>query len=117
MTAPPNEKEPNGGDYWRQMVFYKLLIENFTEKNWKVNLGMFDFIQKNKLGEYKQVVVPVYLKDEEIVVTQLKDSYTKIMNHEFDIGCGKETCHWCNFAKRYELILPEDEDQLEIYDA
>jgi DNA helicase II / ATP-dependent DNA helicase PcrA len=28
LTAAPNEKEPNGGDYWRQMVFYKLLLEN-----------------------------------------------------------------------------------------
>ncbi|MFX6035753.1 hypothetical protein ABTE74_20440, partial [Acinetobacter baumannii] len=24
----PNEKEPNGGDYWRQAVFYKILVDN-----------------------------------------------------------------------------------------
>ncbi len=113
MTAPPNEKEPLGGDYWRQMVFYKLLIENYEDRNWRVNMGMFDFVQKNKNGEYKQVVVPIFAQDEEIVRGQLKDAYARIMNHEFDRGCGKETCHWCNFAKRYELIRPAEEVEID----
>ncbi len=115
-TAPPNEKEPLGGDYWRQMVFYKLLLENYEERNWNVKLGMFDYIQKSKSGEYKQIVVPVFAKDEEIVRGQLKDTYGRIMNHEFDKGCGKETCHWCNFARRYELIRPDYENVIEIDD-
>ncbi len=117
MTAPPNEKEPNGGDYWRQMVFYKLLLENYEEKRHKVTMGTFDFVQKSKNGSYRQVVIPVYEKDELIVRGQLKDVYNRIMNHEFDRGCGKETCHWCNFAKRYELIRPNADDTVEIDDA
>ena len=116
MTAAPNEKEPLGGDYWRQMVFYKLILENYQEKNWKVTLGMFDFIQKSKTGEYRKIVVPVFAQDEEIVRHQVKDAYSRIMNHEFDRGCGKETCHWCNFAKRYELIRPAKEEEVEIDD-
>jgi DNA helicase II / ATP-dependent DNA helicase PcrA len=116
MTARPNEKDPLGGDYWRQMVFYKLLIENFEERNWKVTLGTFDFVQKNKGGDYKQVIVPVFAEDEEIVKAQLKDAYSRIMNHEFNKGCGKETCHWCNFALRYELIRPAKDELVEIDD-
>lgn len=116
QTAAPNEKEPDGGDYWRQMVFYKLLLENYDDKNWKVTTGMFDFVQKNKNGEYKQVIVPVFAQDEEIVRSQIKHSYSRIMNHEFDRGCGKETCHWCNFARRYELIRPENDIVIEIDD-
>lgn len=115
LTAPPNEKEPDGGDYWRQMVFYKLLLENYEEKNWTVTTGVFDFVQKNKSGDYKHITVPVYTQDEEIVRTQIKHSYTRIMNHEFNKGCGKETCHWCNFARRYELIMA-DNDTVEIDD-
>lgn len=116
MTAPPNEKEPNGGDYWRQMVFYKLLLENYEEKSLKVSSGMFDFVQKSKTGEYKKILVPVFPPDEEIVRKQIKDVYNGIMNHEFDKGCGKENCHWCNFAKRYELIRPEQDEIIEIDD-
>jgi len=116
-TAPPNEKEPNGGDYWRQMVFYKLLLERYEDRNWKVTIGMFDYIQKSKDGSYKQVVVPVFAQDEATVLGQLKESYSRIMNHEFDKGCGKETCHWCNFAKRYELIRPAKDEVIEIDDV
>ena len=117
QTAPPNEKEPNGGDYWRQMVFYKLLLENFEDRRWQVSLGKFDFIQKSKTGEYKQITVPVFAQDEEIVRRQLKESYASIMNHEFDKGCGKEDCHWCNFARKYELVRPAADELIEIDDV
>ncbi|MCW3123958.1 MAG: ATP-dependent helicase [Flavipsychrobacter sp.] len=116
-TARPNEKEPLGGDYWRQMVFYKLILENMEDRQFSVSLGMFDFVQKGKDGKYKPVTVPVFEDDEEIVRGQVKDTYNKIMNHEYDRGCGKETCHWCNFARRYELIRPVENDSVEIDDV
>jgi DNA helicase-2/ATP-dependent DNA helicase PcrA len=117
MTAPPNEKDPKGGDYWRQMVFYKLLLERYEERSRKVILGMFDYLQPNSRGEYKQVVVPVFAQDEEVVLHQLKDSYASIMNHEFDTGCGKDDCHWCNFVKRYNIVRPPENDIVEIDDV
>ena len=32
---PPNDKKPNGGDYWRQAVFYKILVDNYEQKHGK----------------------------------------------------------------------------------
>lgn len=108
-TAQPTEANPDGGDYWRQMVFYKLLIENYKDRNWQVGMGMFDYIQRGeKSGEFRRIQVPVFAQDEEIVLVQLKDSYEKIMRHEFDKGCGEEHCHWCNFARKYSLVRPEE---------
>jgi DNA helicase-2/ATP-dependent DNA helicase PcrA len=107
QVSPPNEKLPQGGDYWRQMVFYKLLIEAQPERIWKVELGKFDYIEPSKkTGDYVQKVVPVFEQDETTVRSQIKEAYGRIMNHDFDTGCGKEDCHWCNFAKKYELIRP-----------
>ena len=109
-TSQPSERDPLGGDYWRQMVFYKLLIEHYADRSWIVENGIFDFVQPGgKTGEYKRIQVPVFKSDEEMVLQQLVDTYGRIMNHEFERGCGEEHCHWCNFAKRYELIVPEDE--------
>jgi DNA helicase-2/ATP-dependent DNA helicase PcrA len=117
MTAQPNEKEPLGGDYWRQMVFYKLLIENYSEKNWRVTMGQFDFIQKgSKSNQFRRVTVPVFANDETTVRQQMKDTYTRIMNHEFNKGCGKEDCHWCNFARQYELVKTAPDEMVEIDD-
>lgn len=109
-TAAPNEANPDGGDYWRQMVFYKLLIENYKDRNWKVKMGMFDYIEKGrKSGQHRPPIqVPVFPQDEDIVRVQLKDSYTRIMNHEFNKGCGKDDCYWCNFSRKYELIRPKE---------
>lgn len=117
LTAGPSEKEPLGGDYWRQMVFYKLLIENYPEKPFKVSMGIFDYIEKGKKSnEYKRIRVPMTAADEETVRAQLKDSYIRIMNHEFDKGCGKPECYWCNFAKKYELVRPAEDEFVEIDD-
>jgi len=113
-TAAPNEKEPLGGDYWRQMVFYKILLENWPDKDYKVSMGMFDYVEKGRISkDFKRVYVPVFVQDEEIVRAQLRDSWSRIMNHEFDKGCNKPECHWCNFAKRYELVRPVEEALLE----
>jgi DNA helicase II / ATP-dependent DNA helicase PcrA len=117
LTAQPNDKEPRGGDYWRQMVFYKLLLEHMEDRVWNVSTGVFEFLQKNSKGQYKHVTVPMYEPDEQTVLEQLKNSYTSIMNHEFDRGCGEESCHWCNFARRYELIRPEDGETVELDDT
>ena len=117
LTAAPNEKDPLGGDYWRQMVFYKLLLENVEDRRWIVKMGMFDYIQKGgKSNEFKRVYIPMYEQDEQIVRHQLKDSYSRIMNHELNVGCGKEDCHWCNFARRYELVRPPEDELVEIDD-
>jgi DNA helicase-2/ATP-dependent DNA helicase PcrA len=52
----PSDKDPNGGDYWRQAVFYKLLVDNYEQKGWKAISTEFDFIEpdkKKKLPEGK----------------------------------------------------------------
>ena len=117
-TAPPNAQQPAGGDYWRQMVFYKLLLEHAPDSRWKVVMGMFDYIEPGrKSGAYKQIKVPVFEHDEQIVRKQLRESYSKIMNQEFDTGCGKADCHWCNFARRYELVRPVADAFIEIDDV
>ncbi len=114
MIAGPNEKDPMGGDYWRQMVFYKLLLERYPDRPFKVKMGMFDYIEKGrKTNEYKRLLVPVYSQDEETVLGQLRDAYVSIMNHDFNTGCGKEDCHWCNFAKQYELVRPAEEVEID----
>ena len=49
---PPNDKEPNGGDYWRQAVFYKILVDNYEQKNWQVTSTEFDFIDNTRRYYY-----------------------------------------------------------------
>ncbi len=102
---PPNEKNPDGGDYWRQMVFYKLLLERAPDARWKVEGGCFEYVEQGRSsGAWKEINIPIFPEDELFVLNQLKQAYRQIMNHEFNSGCGKEDCHWCNFARENELL-------------
>ncbi|MBD3748012.1 MAG: ATP-dependent helicase [Sphingobacteriales bacterium] len=96
---PPNDKNPLGGDYWRQGVFYKILVDSDARKDWEVISTEFDFIEPDKSGVYQKE--PIYITPEAytIVKDQIKSTYAKIMNMEFTQGCGKTDCHWCNFVK------------------
>jgi DNA helicase-2/ATP-dependent DNA helicase PcrA len=96
---PPNEKEPLGGDYWRQIIFYKILLDSDRSQNYEMISGEIDFIQKDGKKQFSKV--KIYVKPEEInfVKKQIADTYKSIMNFEFKNGCGAEDCQWCNFVK------------------
>lgn len=109
----PNEENPDGGSYWRQMVFYKLLLDNFpAAKGWQMTDGVFDFIEKNKKGEYVRFHIPIFENDMTTLKQQIKQVHGRIMAHEFDTGCGEENCNWCRFAKDYELAKPQEQAEL-----
>jgi DNA helicase-2/ATP-dependent DNA helicase PcrA len=101
--APPNEKNNMlGGDYWRQMVFYKLLVENQPFNRLQVTEGIFEYLERNKGNAYSHKVV--FIPEDELVVKeQIRSAYNRIKNYEFEEGCGKEDCTWCSFIKDNSL--------------
>lgn len=101
----PNDKEPKGGDYWRQAVFYKLLIDNYQQKDWRVISTEFDFVEPDKKKEYRKEKIVITPADTETVKQQLTDTWKKIQARDFYTGCGKEDCHWCNFVKNNQLEI------------
>jgi DNA helicase-2/ATP-dependent DNA helicase PcrA len=102
---PPSDKDPNGGDYWRQAVFYKILVDNYEQKDWKVISTEFDFIEPDKKGEYRKEKIVINPQDMETVKQQLTDVWHKIQARDFYTGCGKSDCHWCNFVKNNKLAV------------
>jgi DNA helicase-2/ATP-dependent DNA helicase PcrA len=101
----PSDKEPNGGDYWRQGVFYKILVDNYEQKSWKVVSTEFDFIEPDKKKNYRKEKLLINPADIETVTQQIMMVWQKIQDREFYIGCGKPDCHWCNFVKTNSLAV------------
>jgi DNA helicase-2/ATP-dependent DNA helicase PcrA len=101
----PNDKEPNGGDYWRQAVFYKILVDNNGQKDWKAVSIEFDFIEPDKKKNYRKEKLLITAPDITTVTEQIKTTWQKIQNREFYTGCGKADCHWCNFVKTNNLAI------------
>ena len=101
----PNPDNPVGGDYWRQAVFYKILIDNMDGKDWKVVSSEFDFVEPDKSGGFQKRKIFIEPSDITTVKQQLTEVWNKIQARDFYTGCGKEDCTWCNFVKDNELHI------------
>ena len=101
----PNDKDSNGGDYWRQAVFYKILVDNYEQKDWRVISTEFDFVEPDKKAEYRKEKIVITPQDMETVKQQISEVWSKIQARDFYTGCGKADCHWCNFVKNNKLAV------------
>jgi DNA helicase-2/ATP-dependent DNA helicase PcrA len=101
---PPTQNNPLGGDYWRQVVFYKILLENYQAFQWQVVEGKIDYIEpdsKTKEVHFKPIDLhPTHVNT---VLEQITHTYKQIKDHNFYKGCGKSTCHWCQFTEQQKL--------------
>jgi DNA helicase-2/ATP-dependent DNA helicase PcrA len=95
----PDDDQPNGGDYWRQAVFYKILIDNDRTLDWEVVSTVFEFVEPVEEGEYAKEKVVITPEGTALVTEQITTVYKKIMAHDFNTGCGKKECDWCHFVK------------------
>jgi len=119
-NKPIKHEDEFGGDYWRQAVFYKILIDNDKTKTWDVRSVEFDFIEPDKESNtYVKHRVNITPQDVAIVKQQIVSVYDKIRNKEFSEGCNDDDCHWCNFKKAYDKgrnvrikQLPFDEEEI-----
>lgn len=97
----------NGGDYWRQAMFYKILMDNDKSHGWSPRSAEFVFVEPSKKTEAFVTKKYSFSKDaEDIVYQQIADTYQKIKNHEFSKGCGDKDCKWCGIVegtKQHEL--------------
>ncbi len=106
LRADAYPMEGLGGDYWRQAVFYRILVEQEPKRSWKMAAARFDFVEPQKVNnrfESREVVVTDH--DVVMVAAQIQHVYHKIMNHDFGPGCGQKDCSWCNFIQRYQKSL------------
>jgi DNA helicase-2/ATP-dependent DNA helicase PcrA len=102
--ARPGAKDPIGGDYWRQAVFYKIMLD-LSPKDWTITGVEFDFVEPDKKKQYRKEKVSISSIDIDLVRDQIKSTWDKIQNKDFYTGCGKDDCHWCNFVKTNKLAI------------
>ena len=85
-TGKPDSKYQQlspDGDYFRQLVFYKLLCQQSAGFPYHVQSGTIDFIEKDNRGNFKKVdfqITDQHVSDLSKLIT---DTYQKILNLEF----------------------------------
>jgi ATP-dependent DNA helicase UvrD/PcrA len=98
-------KKEEGGNYWRQAVFYKLLFDRQRGKTKDLRSIEFQFIEPNEKELFDVKKVIVLPEHEEVVRKQITTTWNKIQSQDFYTGCGKPDCHWCNFVKDHNLYV------------
>jgi len=96
-------KKPEGGNYWRQAVFYKLLFDRQRDKTKELRGIEFLFIEPNDKQDFDVKKIHVMPEHEALVEKQITETWNKIQDHDFYKGCGKPDCYWCNFVKEHKL--------------
>jgi len=85
-----------GGNYWRQAVFYKIMVENSQEMHFAVSSTEFVFVEPDeRSGHFVSQRVEIEPEHEDIVREQITTVYRKIMAREFEEGCNDKYCDWC----------------------
>jgi len=107
----PNDKSPLGGDYWRQVVFYKILLDSDPRTSHNMRSGIIDWIEGDKNKKFNRDTIVVTAEDIAIVSNQIIEAYTDINNHTFEPGCNEDDCQWCNFVK-HNMPITYTENQL-----
>lgn len=92
-----NTKNSNG-NYKRQLVFYKILLDRYKDGLMKMENGIIEFVEPNENGEYKSVSLAIENSDAEELLKQLIDISIEIINFSFkDRSCGDKECIYCGY--------------------
>lgn len=108
----PTDKNPLGGSYWRQLVFYKLLYEHYPANTRTVTSAAIAYLEPDKQGQLPVAELSYRAKDTQKVRKMIREAYAAIQAHDFYTGCGAPDCPWCNFVRHH--IVPDSFAQPDI---
>lgn len=106
QKLPIRSNKSDGGDHWRQSLFYKIILDLDRSKKWNVQKANILFLQTDKLDPLKFTNKEYSFTNEDLLymATLIEDVYTKIKSHQFEKGCNKPECEWCEYLKDREII-------------
>lgn len=97
-----------GHDYWRQAVFYNLLLENSSEIDTtgkKIETQYIFLDDDNEKEGHSIHTVNVAKEDMDLVLTQIQEFWDKVNVADFTGGCGKEDCDYCRLGQFVDFQL------------
>jgi DNA helicase-2/ATP-dependent DNA helicase PcrA len=109
--APPSGDQPQGGDFWRQLVFYKILLESADIYNVPVQRAAIVNLEPDAKGAFTASEIALDHNAVQTVREQIQYAWTQIQARQFSTGCGKPDCAWCRLHT--ERLLPERLNNME----
>lgn len=96
MEAPSAQNEM-GGSYWRQAIFYKILIDHDPANAWRAVEAVFDFIEPVE-GQFLKKRIELDPASIETVAQQITQGWTRIQRGDFLQKCSASDCPYCRIG-------------------
>ena len=99
--SKPTARNPYGGDYWRQLIFYKILCDNSNYSKYNISEAAIAALEPDAKSQLKNYSINIRPEDVSLVGDLIEETWEKIKNKEFSKGCGKPTCDWCMLIQNH----------------
>ena len=84
------------GAYFRQLVFYKILLDRFENGKFNMQEGIIDFIEPDDKGKQHKEAFEISKEDTDKLVGEIKRVAGEILNLTFwNKRCGEKDCVFC----------------------
>lgn len=111
--ALPSDRYPDGGNYWRQMVFYKILVESHGLIGRVAHSGDIQYVDPDKNGQLFEKSWLYEPQHTEFVGNLITSVWKQIQNLEFKSGCGQPNCTWCNLLRNRQLPVSLSDEEFD----
>jgi len=92
--------QASNGDYKRQLVFYKLLLDRYNDGRYKMIEGEINFIEPNEKGQYQKEVFEISEVEVQALGEVIKRVSQEILNLAFwNKRCNDQDCEFCRLRE------------------
>ncbi|MDO8573629.1 MAG: ATP-dependent DNA helicase [Candidatus Daviesbacteria bacterium] len=86
--------------YFRQLTFYKILLDKYKEGLFKMKEGVIDFVEPDPKGRFRSEVFMISDNDVKELEIVIKSVAAQIINLSFwDQKCDDKTCDYCRLKE------------------
>jgi len=90
------ETQSSEGNYKRQLIFYKILLDKHQKAQFSMKTGEIDFVEPNKQGKYKKERFDVTDQEVEELTKEIKRVSLEILDMAFwNKTCEDAECEFC----------------------
>ncbi len=98
LNAIKGETKDSDGDYFRQLIFYKMLLESSREYKDKVALPALVFVKPDSKGRCPTVAILVSKEDTQRVYLEIETLISSVFSGDFlNKKCEDKDCEYCTY--------------------
>ncbi len=88
------------GNYKRQLVFYKILLDRYKNNLFKMQNGVIEYVEPTENGQFRREIFLINKEEEEGLLKQVTEVGNDIINFSFwDKKCNDKNCEYCKLRK------------------